>query len=96
MTQKEMVETMFENLHNAEGTDVECKIWWDENLMTVKGINIPFIDLGKAIFYVKGENGMLYLNPMMKDKYENKPYYFVNEYRRVFFGKEKQIDELSR
>ena len=111
MTQKEIVETMFENLHNAEGTDVEYKIWWDENLMTVKGtlsevtdydkicvkgINIPFIDLGKAIFYVKGENGMLYLNPMMKDKYENKPYYFVNEYRRVFFGEEKQIDELSR
>ena len=68
----------------------------DYDKICVKGINIPFIDLGKAIFYVKGENGMLYLNPMMKDKYENKPYYFVNEYRRVFFGEEKQIDELSR
>ena len=43
MTQKEMVETMFENLHNAEGTDVECKIWWDENLMTVKGLSLIHI-----------------------------------------------------
>ncbi len=111
MTQKEMVETMFENLHNVEGENIECKMWWNENLMTIKGtlnevidydkirvnnINLPFIGLGKAIFYVKGEQGILYLNPMMKDKYENKPYYFVNEYRRVFFGEERQIDELSR
>lgn len=77
MTQKEMVEIMFENLHNAEGQNVECMMWWNENLITVngnlsevtdydkicvKGINLPFIGLGKAIFYVKGENGILYLN----------------------------------
>ena len=36
------------------------------------------------------------LNPTVKDGYEVKPYYYVNEYRNLFFGEGKEIEELSR
>ena len=111
MNQKEMVETMFENLHNTVGKKVDCLIWWNNNLIKVNGllsnvtdyeyicvnnVKLPFIDYAKAIFYVRSENCMLYLNPTVKDGYEVKPYYYVNEYRNLFFGEGKEIEELSR
>ena len=111
MIQKEMVETMFENLHNTVGKKVDCLIWWNNNLIKVNGllsnvsdydyicvnnVKLPFIDYAKAIFYVRSEKGMIYLNPTVKDGYEVKPYYYVNGYRNLFFGEGKEIEELSR
>mgnify|MGYP004471607085 CR=1 FL=1 len=110
MGKQEMIEKMFENLHDTLNENVECMCWWNGNLIKIEGIlstvsdydkvcingiYLPFIDYGKAIFYVRSENGMLYLNPTVKDGYEVKPDYYVNQMRKAFFGEEKSF-ELER
>lgn len=108
MEQRQMVESMFENLHNEVGQNVEVLTWWNGKLLKsngvllevsdyekicVGGVYYPFIDYAKAIFYVRSDKGMLYLNPLVKDGYEVKPYYYVNEMRAKFF---KDNENLSR
>ena len=77
------------NLIKVEGilSDIE-----DYNKVCINGVYLPFIDYGKAIFFVRSANGMLYLNPTVKDGYEVKPDYYVSQMRKVFFGEKKSLE----